>query len=905
MSAAYGARMELLQRKREELTAQRQAIEKRVALREATAAEFSAVALQSCKHKWKAQRSAAVAAKKRNDEFVRGLHEAQKQAHDAWSKLQSDQASSSALLAQEKARYTRRVEQVYPAWQEQLQKQRVQKLRGLEDKKRAVERRRYLAKKSFEKEQTLGDLIRKTRHEVEMAENLEQNEVYERELLRTQSTNQAKEVGQSIREVAIEIPGRENGSPSTIANFTAPFSTAMNSRISLPEPPARTHPEKIEENRVARPPAAPGAVATPIGDTLHARVDEDRPVEHQENAVAPEPSIKRTISRKPPAISIPEPIESYVLSSSITETTAESPAGVPLQDDLPEDEADSLDEKTTGDEGRYFTLSADSVSTPSQLDAPSNTIAPSIAAAEDLLKTEEIAAEEIDTNKHIVDVEIVPRTFLTNDTIEVQQPELSLYQDSTSKIASFHDTNPVRESISANLSVTHTSTLDAVEIPVGIREDVELPESPPPSISYGTDLLEPFSLPLSSPVNVQSAEDDMMLSSMQSDDFDLSASSAKLTADTKPTVPSANDAPMQNDVNAVETSAARRASSPEPPSSAPEEVNIASITEKLSPVDRVKALRALISRVEEGAMEGDTLGSSTDTGSTNDSKRELLKMAVGGRQAQIAFFGSDICFELILDISRDLGPVLFPQKAFEGIMNDQKIRKLHQSNKGKELDLWKALSAYLKQLVQLKAIPAATLVDLFVTAFLDHDPDNQRSQRKLRDFLVSVCGSGGSKTSSPRKEAPTPSPPPSPPKQGQRTASPEPAKPEDRVGTPQLLQTAFLQRQSPPKPKVFGIASSSFKGRSSGSSDVLMSMSSGPIKLSQKLMRGGKMNDYSEFEEEEEVDLQNLIGTKSTFASGSSVLGRSRQAAKTSPKGRSATTQATLEEEEDEFDADF
>lgn len=128
-------------------TAQRQAIEKRMALREATAAEFSAVALQSYKQKWKAQRSAAVAAKKRNDELTRSLYETQMQVHDTWSRLQSDQSSSSVLVAQEKARYNRRVEQIYPAWQEQLQRQRVQRLRELEDKKRAVERRRYLAKK--------------------------------------------------------------------------------------------------------------------------------------------------------------------------------------------------------------------------------------------------------------------------------------------------------------------------------------------------------------------------------------------------------------------------------------------------------------------------------------------------------------------------------------------------------------------------------------------------------------------------------------------------------------------------------------------------------------------------------------------------------------------------------------
>jgi hypothetical protein len=31
-------------------------------------------------------------------------------------------------------------------------------------------------------------------------------------------------------------------------------------------------------------------------------------------------------------------------------------------------------------------------------------------------------------------------------------------------------------------------------------------------------------------------------------------------------------------------------------------------------------------------------------------------MAVSGRKAQIAFYGSDICFELILDIARDIGP---------------------------------------------------------------------------------------------------------------------------------------------------------------------------------------------------------------------------------------------------------
>ncbi|RLN75498.1 hypothetical protein BBJ28_00000559 [Nothophytophthora sp. Chile5] len=120
---------------------------KRIALREATAAEFSAVALQSYKQKMKSLRSSAISAGKRNEEFVRSLRATQKQVHETSFRLKNDQSTSNALLEQEKTRYHRKIEQIYPAWQEQLQRLRVQVLRELEDKKRAVERRRYLAKK--------------------------------------------------------------------------------------------------------------------------------------------------------------------------------------------------------------------------------------------------------------------------------------------------------------------------------------------------------------------------------------------------------------------------------------------------------------------------------------------------------------------------------------------------------------------------------------------------------------------------------------------------------------------------------------------------------------------------------------------------------------------------------------
>ncbi|KAH7481826.1 hypothetical protein KRP22_011208 [Phytophthora ramorum] len=1132
MSTEYTARMEVLQRRREELTAQRQAVEKRVALREATAAEFSAVALQSYKHKWKAQRSAAIAAKKRNDEFVHSLHETQRQVHDTWGRLQGDQSSSSALLAQEKARYNRRVEQIFPAWQQQLQRQRVQKLRELEDKKREVERRRYLAKKSFEKEQTLGDLIRKTRHEVEMAENLEQNELYERELLRTQSTNQAKEVDQSIREVAlearsylqqqaekhlevmpkldeelaeklsetfsprntlralregnsslafeenqeyedeeisarqirVEIPARMNTStrpyypdmnqrypnqgyrseetfeddyveeiprrfdegpafldPSvterhqtttigsarndymtfeqsaTIAqaplvlrdqlvgsgNMTSTSGAIFSQQVSRPDmsqqrigsnrheemtkksygnvevlptfvtgkldpiPEANeqvslhgtssmmlnavnfhsagtenerksditgisnsislnpasesikssqglrssTPPAKIEENRVANTPATPIGITTPVAGTPSTPVDADR-ADVEYHAVL-EPVIEDVMIEEPPTTSAPAVKETFVVSPSMYEGKTEFLAGTSVQQSQNEVRGKAHNKASTLDERDAVLLDVEKMSIPRKPDEAFNSVNTlSDFGSEGSLEMKGSSIEPIDDIMRSGIIEVVPIASMKDEDDRELDPSPSC--KNTSTMESLHDATYGSTDESPSITASHTS--GAAEASVHEHEesisDIVPVEVPEPAIPYSFDLLEPLSPPALKPTNALAAEEDMLLTSMQSDDFDLSATNVQPVAKI-PSIISASDTIVKSKSPVAVDPATNSASK------ALKEANTASITEKLSPVDRVKALAALISRTEEGATEGDTLGGSVDTGSSNDSKRELLKMAVGGRKAQIAFFGSDICFELIIDISRDLGPVLFPPKAFEGIMNDQKLRKLHQSNKEKQLDLWKALSGHMKQLVQLKTISSSTLVDMFVTAFLAHDPDNQRSQRKLREFLVTVCGG---KTPSPRKERSTTSPPPSPPKQEQRTPSPDPAKtaePEGRIGTPALLQTAFLQRQSPPKHKVFGIASSSFKDRSSGSSDVLASMSSGPMTLSQKLMRGGKMNDYSEFEEEEEVDLQNLIGTKSA-------LGRSTyQATKRSPTGKTAAKQAALEEEDDEFDADF
>lgn len=63
-------------------------------------------------------------------------------------------------------------------------------------------------------------------------------------------------------------------------------------------------------------------------------------------------------------------------------------------------------------------------------------------------------------------------------------------------------------------------------------------------------------------------------------------------------------------------------------------------------------------------------------------------------------------------------------------------------------------------------------------------------------------------------------------------------------------------------------------------------------------MKSGKIGDYSEFEEEEEVDLQNLIGSRSVRpVSGSTAK----------PTAEPATTRgaAARRGDDDDFDSDF
>ncbi|TMW60826.1 hypothetical protein Poli38472_000868 [Pythium oligandrum] len=645
MSAEYLLKMELLRKNREDLAAKRQAIERRIALREATAAEYSAAALQNCKQKWKSLRAAAITAKSRNDEFIREIHETQRKVNEAYYRCKEGLWPSYNQLEQEKERYFRKVEEVYPAWQEKMQALRLQKLRDLEEKKRTIEKRRYLAKQSFETEQTVDDLIRQTRHEIELAENLEKNEAYERQLLRDQTSRDASQLDQTIREHA--------------AGARLYMKQQANDHLHDPDGMDEEFKERIFETFSPR-----SAVQTLREARSSVVLAEPQPVEDDQ----PRRKLTLTVT------------QSYRPSSAIDYDDSNFETPVPV---------------------------------PESIDSPDR---------------------------------------LQDETTAVQYPTL--------------------------------------------------------------------------------------------DDIEESFADEILSAD-------------------------------------------------LSMPERLKALTALIGRVEDGIGDGDQISASVDIGSSMETKRDLLRMAVAGRKAQINFFGTDICFEVVVTIARELGAVLFPPKSFEGIMNEQKMKKVHQNAKEKESDIWKALSAHLKQLHTLKAMPVSALVDVFVTAFLNHDPDNQRSQRKLREFLFSICGAS---ESSPKKELNSTSSLPS-----AQSANSAPSPPKETAPTsqmPSLLQTAFLQHSSPPKgAKTFGIASSGSR-KASSSDDILKSMASSPTRLGQKILRGGKMGDYSEFEEEDEVNLENLIGKKSMAKPASSTGNTNARG------GGNASRMATMREADD-FDVDF
>lgn len=159
-----------------------------------------------------------------------------------------------------------------------------------------------------------------------------------------------------------------------------------------------------------------------------------------------------------------------------------------------------------------------------------------------------------------------------------------------------------------------------------------------------------------------------------------------------------------------------------------------SATINLTMSDRSKVLSVLLSKIEQGS---DSPYATSDE-IPSETKRELIKMALTGRTAQLSFFGSDACTDLVQDLITDIALDLFPEKAFEGKMNAEKLEKIHRSKRGGPGDIWLCFIKHLQNLVQDKRLTLDQVVDHFSNLLLDETIANDRSRRKIRDFLRSV-----------------------------------------------------------------------------------------------------------------------------------------------------------------------
>lgn len=79
----------------------------------------------------------------------------------------------------------------------------------------------------------------------------------------------------------------------------------------------------------------------------------------------------------------------------------------------------------------------------------------------------------------------------------------------------------------------------------------------------------------------------------------------------------------------------------------------------------------------------------------------------------------------------------------------------------------------------------------------------------------------------------------------------------------------------------------------------------GTSRVQPQLMKGGRLGDFSEFEEEEEVDLQNLIGSRSSRSLGGAAASSRPNPTPAAPASSSNAFASVSRREDADFDVDF
>ncbi|KAF0688298.1 Aste57867_20076 [Aphanomyces stellatus] len=267
--------------------------------------------------------------------------------------------------------------------------------------------------------------------------------------------------------------------------------------------------------------------------------------------------------------------------------------------------------------------------------------------------------------------------------------------------------------------------------------------------------------------------------------------------------------------------------------------------------ERMTVLQTLVPRIEETAKEGEHYSSSTPSSIESKSKQDLLKMALGGRKAQIGFFGGDVCFALLIDICKDIGPYLFSDRIFEGKLTEQKLLKDYKSCRERETEYWKLLTSHWKQLLATGGMHGSDAVDLFTGIFVAHLDDEAKAKgtRKLKAFLPAVMGastSGASSSKSMVQQQPEATSNETKSKQPKQEGNPVDAKLSDAKN---VLGLAFMSKDasSPTKKKQDSVLKLAKAGSVTGG-------------LGQRVLRGVNLGEISEFDDDDNIDYAKLVG---------------------------------------------
>ncbi|OQR87785.1 hypothetical protein ACHHYP_08042 [Achlya hypogyna] len=639
-----------LKARQRNMVARRVALEKKQQMRDATMAEFSVAYTDMLKRKQRQHQQNAVYSKRRNQEFLARLHEYER------SLLDVTKTQASAVLNKAKVAFADKVMEVYPAWQEELQRLKMQQLRQLEQEKHEIEYRRLLAKQSFEKEQGLEALLRQTAHDINLVTSVERNETYERQLFRQQKLKEAMDLEEAIRLRAEEERRRmEEEHFRTLVSPTTNFE-----QLSLKYAAAMT-----------------------------------------------------------PLPSIPEPF-----------LASEPPA--------------HMYGCVRGIRMHHFAEDAE----------PAKTSAPPLAES--------------------------PLPMRTSAFPPAESPV------------------PAR-----------TSAFPSTESPV----------------------------PQSSALSCADAS---------TDEFEFQAPSP---------APSPSPSPTRQ---------------------------LGTTTARLSDTERLTLVTQLVERIESSARDGDVEFTESLASIEVSSKHDLLKMATSGRKAQMNVFGTDVCFALLLDALQDIGPYLFTEELMVGKMTLQRLTKAYQHNRNKEKDYWRLFTSALTTLVTQCVMTPQDASQVFSKAFMTQLPKDERTARKLRELLLSICPEPQANA---EKKPPLASTAPTTITTVPTATTTAPVAAADVTGheAKSVLSLAFMRQNSQPASTQPAFGRSKTSPAKGGS-------------LGQRVLRGASLRDYSDFEvDDDDVDFS--APSLSRGAMHSTV-------AKVSSKPAAATKRPTVVQDDD-FDENF